>query len=405
MTEIKESPRTRSIPLSIVHALASLRLTVVLIAMAVFLVFAGTLAQIDEGVWTVVDKYFRSFYVSVPLQIFFPRSLSIRGNIPYPGGWLIGAVLLVNLLAAHAVRFKVNWSRSGILMLHAGLIVLLISEVVTGRWAIEGRMEIVEGATCNFVEHWRKSEFAVIDPSDASTDQVTVIPASMLLRYKGETLRDAALPFDVKVERYMVNSTLRPADGASNPATVGEGLKKLAQELPEVSGTATKQMIDAPSAYLTLVHKTTGKALGTYLVSFHLDDFQTVQVDGRTYKLTLRPARTYKPYSLHLIEFRADKYVGTNIPKNYSSLVRLTDLQRNVDREILIYMNHPLRYAGDTFFQADFLRDRKGTILQVVRNPGWLLPYISCVMVALGLLVQFCLSLTRFIRRVAGAAA
>ena len=32
--------------------LASLKLTVVLLAMSTFIVFAGTVAQIDKGIWT-----------------------------------------------------------------------------------------------------------------------------------------------------------------------------------------------------------------------------------------------------------------------------------------------------------------------------------------------------------------
>ena len=41
----------------------------------------------------------------------------------------------------------------------------------------------------------------------------------------------------------------------------------------------------------------------------------------------------------------------------------------------------------------------RGTELQVVRNPGWLIPYISCVLVTLGMAVHFGLSLTNFLRR------
>ena len=37
------------------------------------------------------------------------------------------------------------------------------------------------------------------------------------------------------------------------------------------------------------------------------------------------------------------------------------------------------------------------SVLQVVRNPGWLLPYISCVMMALGLVIQFGIHLLGFI--------
>src|SRR4051812_46733717 len=51
-------------------ALASLQLTVVLFAFSILLVFFGTVAQMDFGIWTVVDKYFWSWYVLVPFDLF-----------------------------------------------------------------------------------------------------------------------------------------------------------------------------------------------------------------------------------------------------------------------------------------------------------------------------------------------
>jgi len=44
---------------------------------------------------------------------------------------------------------------------------------------------------------------------------------------------------------------------------------------------------------------------------------------------------------------------------------------------VLIFMNQPLRYAGKTFYQASFGKGDTLSVLQVVKNPGWLLPYIS----------------------------
>jgi cytochrome c biogenesis protein ResB len=62
-------------------------------------------------------------------------------------------------------------------------------------------------------------------------------------------------------------------------------------------------------------------------------------------------------------------------------------------------MNNPLRYGGLTFYQASFANDDKTTILQVVRNPNWVLPYIACTLVSLGLLVQFTSHLMKFNKR------
>jgi hypothetical protein len=55
-----------------------------------------------------------------------------------------------------------------------------------------------------------------------------------------------------------------------------------------------------------------------------------------------------------------------------------------------------LRYAGETFYQASFDPDNQGTILQVVHNPSWLTPYLSCILVGVGLIVQFATHLLGF---------
>ena len=140
--------------------------------------------------------------------------------------------------------------------------------------------------------------------------------------------------------------------------------------------------------------------LGTWLLSPQLPAPQTLDYGGHSWRLALRAERAYKPFSLTLLKFTHDVYLGTDIPKNYSSRLRLTTPDGQEDREVLIYMNNPLRYAGLTFYQASFdPSNDHNTILQVVRNPGWLLPYVSCVMMTLGLVVQFGLHLLGFIHK------
>jgi hypothetical protein len=135
-----------------------------------------------------------------------------------------------------------------------------------------------------------------------------------------------------------------------------------------------------------------GRSYGTWLVSNALGACETFSAGGRSYSLALRPRREYLPYSLTLQDFRHDIYPGTDIPKNFSSLVRLRNPARGEDREVLIYMNQPLRYDGKAFFQASFGKGDTLSILQVVENPGWILPYVSCVLVAIGLIVHFAIT-------------
>jgi hypothetical protein len=399
----------------ILSPLASLRLTVWLFVLAIALVLFGTLAQVDEGIWTVLSKYFRAGLAWVPFQVFvrfgqvffgLSKSASLPGSFPFPGGWLIGGLLLANLLAAHAVRFKVSWKRSGILVLHAGLVVMMVSELITGLLAVESRMFIQTGQSADFLQHHLKLELAVVDPSAPDHDDVVVIPGSILRQ--GGTIQNDLLPFDLEVLRYMVNSDLyeKAPAGVDNPATDGSGLTVVAVEQPEVSGAAADQRDDVASTYVTFKEKGSGRSLGTHLVSqwFTFNPLipshpERVPCNGKTYEVSLRRERTYKPYTIHLLEFHHDKYLGTETPRNYSSRVRVVDPSRDEDREVVISMNEPLRYAGETFYQSGVLPDDRGTILQVVNNPGWLMPYISCVMVSLGMILHFGLHLVSFLRR------
>jgi hypothetical protein len=392
----------------ILTPIASLRLTVVLFVLSIFLVFCGTLAQIDAGIFTVVNSYFRTALVWIPFQIFFPRRIQIPGSFPYPGGWLLGGLLLANLLAAHAVRFKMSWKRSGILLIHSGLVVMMLSELITGLYGIEGKMTIFTLSSANYLEQHDHKELAIIHHRDAQTDDVLVVPASLLR--KGGTIRDERLPFDIQVVHYMANSFYpEPVKAsATNPADRGDGVQLMVEEKPETKGVDTEQEEDVPSAYVTLLPKDGGEPLGTYLVTWWWADRtglmgderpQHVKVGDKKYDLFLRSKRLYRPYTITLLKFTHTVFPGTNTPKDFRSDIRLVDPSENEDREVSIWMNNPLRYGGETFYQSGYLPGDQGTILQVVRNPGWLLPYVSCAMVAFGMLLHFGLNLLSFLSR------
>ena len=310
---------------------ASLRITVVLFLLAFALVFFGTWAQVDSGIWTVVTKYFRGWgFTWIPLKIILLRTFDIPDSlaIPFPRGFTIGSLLLINLLAAHAVRFKFTWRRSGILLLHSGIVLMMIGEFVTGEFAIEGRMVIFEGHAANFVDSDRKVELAIVRQTDPAKDDEIVVPGTLLASAK--SIQDAELPFDIEVMAYMPNSDLRPPrNNEKSLATVGIGLRELAVPMKETTGVDQNQAVEAPAAYINFRKKGTGEDLGTYLVSTALYTLQrppeTVVADGKEYQIYLRPQRSYRPYTLALKKFDHDVYPGTDTPRNFSSDLNLLD--------------------------------------------------------------------------------
>jgi hypothetical protein len=373
-----------------IDLITSLKLTIVCLGAAMVLIFAGTISQVHLGIWEAQQRYFQSMLVWWPAE----------GNgfkVPiFPGGHLIGAVLLVNLIAAHVRRFRWTWKKFGIHLTHAGIIVMLAGGLFTDLFAVESNMRLTNGDTKNYSEDSRRMELAVIDTSNPEYDQVTAIPEAVLRR--GGTIEHKSLPFRIAVRHYYQNSRLKMAsEGESSLkpiANKGPGAQVIVESVPRSTGVNDRDVVSAAVEIFAAEG-----SLGTWLVSDALGAPQTFSAGGRTWQLVMRPARYYKPYSVTLQKFTHEKYPGTEIPKNFASTVTLLDPDRSVNRNVLIYMNHPLRYRGDTYYQAGFERDDRTTILQVVRNPSFLAPYVACIIVAVGLLVQFGSHLVGFARR------
>lgn len=375
---------------------ASLHLTVICLATALVLVFAGTLAQVNSNTFQVQQQYFQSWFI-------WWSAASGTFTIPvFPGGHLIGAVLLVNLIAAHIRRF--SWSRRklGIQLTHIGLIIMLAGGLATDLFSVSSHMYLREGETRNYSEDDARTELVVTELTSAEINPVTAIPGEALADAlsKGGPIRHDSLPFKLLVRGLYQNSNLQnlgQENGPTVPASSnGAGARISIESQPRVTDMNKR---DKASAVVEILPANNGESLGTWLVSVEIDQPQDFELDGRHWSLALRPARYYKSYSLSLISFTHETYPGTEIAKNFSSKVTLADAEHNENREVKIYMNNPLRYQGDTYYQSGFLSGDSGTILQVVRNPSYQAPYVACVVVALGLLIQFTYHLVGFARR------
>lgn len=600
---------------------SSLKLTVVLFVFGLVLVFLGTVVQVEKGIWDVMGSVFRTWIARIELSPFFPDSIVAgtfleTGWFPFPGGWTIGTLMLINLVAAHTVRFKLVaegdkllhgvvgtalgllvivfavlasvyevwplpstlefwpalmmatagllillppsfWlygKRTGIVLLHAGIILLLVNELITGLGAVEGQAHILQKQSTNYLVDIENTELVIVHKNNPGGEMVVSIPED-ILRQEGKVEHDG-LPFGVEVLKWYPNTSLvplfaseeisqlaqqilrpmidkrveaarqaasegdftkavaiyddifiklAPADkrqrelllqsrteaamraqaagqdfNAAEPPAFDDGLseqditfaRKLAaremltdedidtlaaffdefeadrdseewrthgkawrryharggdagklwienlqrvepnladgeggyhefwriRHIREGVGVDSKEA-DMPAAYVRI--SDAGENSGVYLFHANLNEPQHkfTNDNGKELHTSLRFQRMYKPYTIHLIEFRHDRYTGTNKAKNFSSEILLIDKDHPNGLRHIIRMNDPLRYKGETFFQASFKPGDAGTVLQVVRNPGYLLPYIACIVVSLGLCIHFGQTLRRFIRR------
>lgn len=595
--------------------LASLKLTVTLFGFSIFLIMAGTLAQVELDIWDVVSDYFRCWFAWVPVRVFHPlfapyldlSDISTGVGMWFPGGYLIGTLMALNLAAAHSLKFKIQakgprltgglvvtaigmvatwlviesghsnnsvqtasigwdtlwgllqfltvslllttawgvtskWTenrtealslcgvfaglaiatyflfnprealiddsgmrilwqlvkacgasvillagcmmlfrkRAGVVLLHAGVGLMMLNEVVVDTSHVETQMRINEGESVNYADDIREYELAFVNRSRDDFDEEIIIPKSIIVnaaRTEAE-LSDEEMPFDVEIVRFMqnsdpverrqlqiqiastlgvppfqINTSSRLSDLTSdpekiqdvfndlekslgttlsanlreelatlddildyvfetwNPATTGPGETMIISETRAGAGTDTGGAVDLTAAYVRVTDKETGKELGTFLTGVFFELVKRsawtpnrVTVGDETWDVYLRFKRYHKPYTVELKDVSKTDYVGTSTPRDYRSVVRIVDAEAGDDFEQHIWMNNPLRYSGETFYQSNYgppdpTTGKESTTLAVVSNTGWLIPYVSCMIVATGMLAHFWIVMLRFLRR------
>jgi ABC-type transport system involved in cytochrome c biogenesis permease subunit len=329
---------------------------------------------------------------------------------------LQSSVAALILLAGLTMVFG---SRGGNVLIHLGVGLLMLGQFAFGDRQIEERMAVVEGQTTNMALRTDETELAVLAAgADDVTDRVTTISGRLLkARAGGAPVRAEGLPFDVEVLSYFPNSSVvRVGPVAPNPATQGLGKSWLASAKPPEGGASSRPNI--ASAYVRLKDRRTGSELGTFLVSQFLndqaqifmgagaDEVDTVDVGGTPYRLQLRYRREYKPYTITLTDVRRINYGASDTPRDFSSYVTFTDPATKATQDGRIWMNNPVRYRGETFYQSQYapvdLPDgsrAEMTGLQVVENAGWLIPYVACVLALWGMLAHFGSTFVRFADR------
>jgi hypothetical protein len=404
-----------------VQFFSSLKLTVTLLAFAIVLVFVGTLAQADEGLYAAQSHYFRQWLV-VGAHLF-------GHGIPIilPGGYLLGTLLLVNLVTAHIYRFQFTTKKIGIQLAHAGVILLLVGQLATDMLAREMQMHFAEGETLNYSDSDGQYELVFI-----SGDEATAIPNRLL--NAGDELKIDSLPFTIRVVSAWKNSdvTFRAPMLQNAPPLTSNGIA-LNFDFKKADDVREMDQRNVPTVVLEF--STAAGRLGTWVASDWAGDAslveavrntyapmgmdmaqkiaaqlvapQAIVADGRKFTFMLRPARVYHPFSLTLLKATHTVYPGTDIPKDFRSRVLLNNPRTGEKREVEISMNHPLRYGGYTYYQyqmdagqaAQMAGRTPTSVLQVVRNPSWLTPYIGCAMVGAGLMIQFMYHLVGFVSK------
>ena len=363
----------------IINFLKQPKIFVFAIIWMMMLVVLGTLAQKDMGLYAAQNRYFSAW-------------ITWFWFIPMPGGRLTLIIILINLSFFFFKKSIWKIKKLGIVILHLGGILLLVGGGLTAMFSSEGNMVIEESAQSNHVEDYHFMELAIINTSASSFDEFTIFDQPLLKR--NQVLAHANLNFEIEIINYLENC--EPTKRNSPAGIQHKGMLKnfmLSELKPEKEDNWNR-----PGMIYKISNSGTN-ADGMYGIFLGQPISQTVSVNNKDYTIILRRKRTYLPFSIELLDFKKILHPGTDIPKSYSSDIIL--IENGAVRKILIQMNEPLRHKGYTFFQSSFIEglDADVTVLAAVKNYGRLFPYISSIIMCIGLLLHLLINLPQLIKK------
>jgi len=371
-------------PRNILGGLISPKLTVYCLAFLMVLTFWGTVYQVEHGLYEAQKVFFNSWY------------FTFAGFIPFPGTQLVLTVLLVNLTAYFVNMILTQPLKPGIVLIHAGVLMLLLGGAVTHHFAEESQLTLAEGQGSNVSASYNDWELSVWR-QEGNVRNVLAVDADAFK--PGDTVAFDEAGISVTVEKYFRNArAFRSPDEAG--VINAMGITELREVKPELEPAGNV------AGGIFAVRAASGSDEPVRLLLFG-DDIspEPVTSGGTAYYVALRHKRFQLPMMITLLDFQREMHPGTGVAKSYSSRV---EMQADaIDRELTISMNKPLRHNEYTLYQASFSQSHDGaetSTFAVARNYGRLVPYIATSVVVIGMLVHFLVMLVRKASRGTAAA-
>jgi hypothetical protein len=342
------------------------------------LTVVGSIAQKYIGLHDAQMRYFSSWILWASF-------------IPLPGGRLTMVVVFANLTARLIFASPLRWRRSGVIISHLGALLLLVGGFITAYRSVEGYILIPEGEQRGYFEDHYAKELTVTRTAESGADLVTAYSGGFMKA--GKELPLEGFGGTITIEELHENCEVIQRSGAAPPDARGMAATSELQVLPKAGE-------DESRAGAVLRVSGIGQEVdGLYLA---LERVPATRVRGaggdELFRIGLQPRRYKLPFEILLEDFEMTKHPGTEMARDYRSHIKV--LKGVSAQKADIWMNHPLRAEGYTFYQQSYIDGRhQATVLSVVRNAGRLFPYISSIIICIGMLIHLAILFVESSRR------
>jgi hypothetical protein len=343
---------------------SSTKLAVIMIFLLIVIVIAGTLEQSSSGLYLAREKYFDSY-------------LSFIGPIPFPGTLTILWIMTLNITLSFILRFNFTKKNIGLVLSHSGLILLLVSGFFHFYYSKESFIEIKEAESSSISKSYEKWQLEVKE-FDENFKLITAQTID-LSKPENRTIK-LSKNLNIFIEKIYTNAKVFHTPFAGTILKEFPIEKEYEKNIP-----ALKLLLDQEELYLD------GDENG----------FEKINKNNCNISLSLKREEYQLPFNVKLIDVSRELHPNSPIAKSYSSKVLFRD--SDLEREAVISMNKPIRSGLFTLYQARYGVDLDGnefTVLAVVKNLNYQLPYWATFLINFGLILHFIIAFLSYRKKV-----
>ena len=398
-------PRTKpGFPARLLALFASFNIAVVVFALMIVVTFTGTWLQKKYGLYDCQVWYFESWIT--------PRPAWLWGWLPLPGMALLLAVMFVNVLSGGIIRIRKSKRTIGVVISHMSILGFIVAGAVSLWSKTDGYMRVFEGDGNSIVEShfdWviEVRELQSADGTKPAADSVSYFPDKLFTDCTGDKSRTffkSGWPFEIKVSGYLRNAAVVPS---GDPSVTGDSPRQGDYALSAIPVNPNNERNVA--GVRVEIMDSLGKPATAGLLNAAVMRPLVFETGGRRFSLALTRERWQVPFTIHLDDFRAKYYPGTQKPESYESDIKVIH-EGGKESKHRISMNNPLRDSGYVAYQTDFdhesaAGEEKYSVFTIVKNRSDQWPLYSLIVCTIGLVIHFLVKLASFLKRSAATAA
>lgn len=351
----------------IIRVIGSVKCTVLCLIVLFIGIIGGTFYQVNSGILAAQEVFFESWG-------------SLLFNVlPFPGLKTIAFVLTLNLIAAAVIKRPFTYKKTGMILIHFGIGILLIGTGVSFLYVKNSTIILCEGEHTTYSRNLNNWEL-IITHNGTNKSQSAL---------KSDTIDFSRLKHGLEIPIPNANASVTVERVYLNCKGLGysqDRIDSLEPLPPSYDRTG-----DLPGTILSIIDsgqtvKESNRAI-LFGVSFISNAYV---INDDTISLVLKPHELSLPFEINLVKFEKENHPGSSDAKSYKSYLKVNGV--GINRDVVISMNRPFRYKSLAIYQGSFSQNTSGnncSSMIVVENIGRIVPYIAGISVVTGLLIYF----------------